>query len=988
MCQTGVLVIINEVLFNSSLHFIACITVCAGLAGTIIENNGSMGVRLGLHIQRTITVVLLVVVLFIHPVIGSRHRTGLHLVLLLNVNTVRMHHLRHVQTVLTHLVLINVNRAIIIDHAAVSRRVAARVHIVPVSAIIIDLADSAGEPGVLIAGVIVLGLSFGFDLNIVGMGRIVVLVISRQIVRRNNIALAIGFYLVDIAVIQRVDVVNGLCPHLAHSLGRYQEVAVVDCTFTLNAILGDTFYIDVIIAGIHIEPVAHHLIVRIIGSRSILNLDCVEIVHIVECTAAKAFTGNGGLSSIRIEHDLVKVNNVAALGINLSRSTPLAILCINLGECSLNQVGISRSISQTDTTVVISILNGGKLIAQQRTKCGHLDRVIITAGTGNIQHGAHVEHSIFCQPVMEYQHLLNVGSITGQFLHSSNSCITHCKQFATVVVDIGHECLGQHLHQLDHLCRRNVLIGIQVTQNLQCSHGVSFGVLGSPIVGRNTKVISLISIESRQDRIVVRNLSSTIILRCRGIHTNDLDIAVGIQNRITLCIHHISRDPVTILIQNGVAIRSNQRTIGIVNIETDLHIGVEQIVIFQSLACCESRSLANIASNGFISIQVDPDILSHGEVSHLIFLSLGIIHDNNILTTCGAVERNFGQLVVNISQNAFRDRTILGIINQTAICDSLSIIFGHIAFAVQELALLIGTELRSIILSFNPSIIHNTGTGGQLNFVNDCITQCDNVSNIDLAVAVDISDCFCLFINDLVAQGNNVTNVEAIIVVEVTDHLCGNSVHGACSIGIRIQQLRMTGDGTLFMVMSSLSSGINRDLDIKLVQFLLQGIHSRSITLGHIEAHLGDLIVHSGIPQILNSIIQIVFIQNLSHELRHILLAQAKLGNINTAIREFTLKVSCNGCLDRVIRHFSGLFHSIDKGLIGLVDNLCDVHCTKILDRIANQRFSTGKRVQSLRRYFAGLNSRQTGNDLRSGCGSRNGCCDCRQGQNESYANR
>ena len=984
--QTGILLVIDEVLYNCIFHGSICTTI--NITGAIIKQNGSIFVRLGGHIQRTGTVILLIILFFVNPVVRIRHGTHLQLVLLLHIHAAGMQHIGHIQTAFFHLIHINVDGTVVTDHTAVSRRVAAGVHIVPVGAVIIDLADGAGEPGVFIAGIVVHGLGRSLSLYIVGMGCIVRLRAGINVIRRNHVALAIVLNFVDITVIQRINVVDRRRPHLAHGLGGDQEVAVVDSAFAFNAVLGDTFHIDVVIAGIHIEPIAHHLIVGIGGSGSILDLNRIEVVDIVKCTAAKAFAGNGSLSSIGIEHDLVEVNDVAAVGIDLCRSTPLTVFGVDLRECSLDQICIGCCISQTDTAVISAILNCSQLVTQNCTEGGHLDGVIAAAGIGDIQHGTHVEHSVFSQPVMDHQHLVDISSSIGQCIHFSHGCITHCQQFAAVVINIGHECLGQHLHQLDHLCRRNVLIGIQITQDLQSSHGAGLSVLGSPVVGGNAKILSMVSIECRQHRIVICDLGCTVVHGVGGVHTDDLDIAVGIQDGITLLVHHISGDPVTVFIGNHIAVRSDQRTVGIVHIETDLHIGVEQIVFIQSLALCRSGSFANIAGNGFVGIQIDPNILSHGQISKLIFLSLGIIHDHNILTACRAVERDLSQLVIYISEDTLGNRAVLRIVQQTTVGDSLSIILSYVAFAIQELTLLVGTELRSIILRFHPGIIHNTGTGGELHLINDGFAQSNHVSNIDLTVAVQIGNGFDLFVDDLIAQCNNITNVVIIVFIEVADHLRGNGMHGAGSFGIRIQQRRMTGDGIAVLLLNRFNSGSNRDFHIQLGQFFLHGFHGSCITFGNTKADLGYLIINSGKTQVLNCIIQIVLVEDLVHELGHIFLAQAVFGNINRTAGKFLFQVSGNGSLDRVIGHFRGLFHRANKGLVGLFLSLGNFHCTKLFNCILDQSLGTCKRMERLRRYAAGLNRCQTGSALRSGCGSRNGRCNCRKRQQKGYANR
>ena len=990
MSQAGILIVVNEVFFNSSLQIIAYIGSIINLTSTIVKNDSSVGVILGFHVQRTEAVVVLLVVIFVDPVIGSSHGTGLHLVLLLNINTVCMHHAGHVQTVLAHLIHINVDRTILADHAAISSRVAAGVNIVPVSAVVIDLADSTGEPGILIAGVVVLGLITGLNLNIIGMGRIVVLVISRQIIRRNLIALAVSLYFVDIAVIQGVDIVNRLCPHLTHSLGRNQEIAVVNSAFALYTVLRNTFHINVVIAGIHIEPVADHLVVSIVRSRSILDLNSIEIVHIVECTAAEAFTSNGSLSRVSIEHNLVKVNNVAALGIDLSGSTPLAVLGVDLRECSLNQICIGCSICQTDTTVVTTVLHGAKLVAQQRTEGGHLDGVIITAGTSNIQHGTHVEHSIFSQPVMDHQHLMDIVGACRQSLNCSHCCIAHSQQFCTKEINIRHKCLRQHLNHLDHLCRRNLHIGIQVTQNLQSDHGVSLSVLGSPVVSGNAKILSVIGVECTEDRIVVRNLSRAVILGLGGIETNDLRLAGGrIDHGLTVRIHFHIRNRLTgSRINNGIAIRSNHNGERVIHESTDLHIGVQDVV-FHSLTLAQSGLLALINSSSSASLNVDPNILSHGEVGKLIFFGVRIVYKFNILTAFSTEERDLGQLVVNICQGAFHNFSGRGIINQTTIEDCRSRILSNLSICINPVTGSIGTEDRIIVIIQCP-LKGNLGFAccGDLILCNG-IAKEDHVQNIDYAVLIDIAAVDFIFLfGNLITELDTVQNVNHSVSVSIAQQGQRNSMHGACSVGICVQKQRMTRDGITIVLQNCFSIGSNRDLHIQLGQLIFHCFHSGSITIGHIKANLGDLIILSSIPQILNCVIQIVLIEDLVHELGHIFLAQAILGNIDRTIGKFLFQVGCNGILDRIIGHFSCLLHTAYKCLVGLFLSMGDFHCTKLFDRIADQCFSTCKRVQCLCGNIAGLDRSQTGNVLRSGCGSRNGRCDCRQRQHKGYANR
>ena len=511
---------------------------------------------------------------------------------------------------------------------------------------------------------------------------------------------------------------------------------MVNRTFGFGTILRQAFHINVIVAGIHVEPIAGHVFSRCV-LRRIFQSNRIEIVYVVECPAAKAISGNGGLCGIGIEHNLIEVNDIAALGIHLGRGTPNVIdvihlavaICIDLffghvdiGISSLHQIGIGSRICKTDPAVVSGILDGGELIAEQSTKRGHLDGVVIAAGARNVQHGTHVKYGIFGKPIMDYQELLHVGQIVPSgSLQGSHSRIPHGQQFRAIIMHVCHKSLGKHLYHLDHLGRGNLHIGIQVAKHLQGSHGIGFAVLAGPIIGGYTEVFGMISIEGAKNGIIIRNFSRSIILGIGGIKADNLYVTVFIQDRIAVFVHDDIGNGIAAFIQNGVAIRPNHDAKGIVIVHTDLHIGIVEVIL-HGFAFGQYRGFSHVTGHDFAILQVVVDVLSHRKICQFIFFGFGIIRNVDILATDRASEVQSRQLVVNVSQNAFRNGAILGVVKQTAVGNSLGGVIGYVSFGIQVFPFLAHTKLGGIILIFRPGIFNNTRSSSRKIFIYDGIT--------------------------------------------------------------------------------------------------------------------------------------------------------------------------------------------------------------------------------------------------------------------------
>ena len=554
MGQAGVLLGVNEVPLRLILQN-RSLVVLGKLAGAVIEQGHGMGIGLGVIAHHAAGGAA-------GPVIRGAHGTALQLIGFLHVHALAVDDGFHVELILHVVHLVD------LLHAAAQRsHGGATVNIVPVGSVVVDAAHRTTEPGILIAGVVVLGLVAGLHLVVLGMGGVVVLLAGVHIFRRNDFAVGVLGHLVHIAVVQRIDVVNGLAllVQLGNALGGHQEVGVVNAALDLAAVLGHALHIDVVIANVGVEPLAVRLVVGIGQARR------VHVVHVVECAAAEALAGHAGFGGVGIELGLDEVHQVVIGHLVGGLPNGLALVIgglVHFRMQVLQQVGVTGRVAQADGAVVglahgvaVCVRGGvgghlGQLVAEQRAKGGHLDGVglRVAARAGNVGHHAHIKGAVVGQPVVQHQLLLDLGGAFGQGIHHRHGLVAHGQQLGTVVVHIGHQRLGQHLHQLDHLSGGHLRVRINVAQNLHRGHGVGIGVLGGPVIARDAQILGVVRIEGAQHGVVALHLQGAVVL------------AVGVQ-----------ADRIALFVGLGRAVLVH--TEGIVHVSGDLHIGVEQIVV-------------------------------------------------------------------------------------------------------------------------------------------------------------------------------------------------------------------------------------------------------------------------------------------------------------------------------------------------------------------------------------------------------------------------
>ena len=405
-------------------------------------------------------------------------------------------------------------------HVVVQVLVGRGINVIEVIIVEVDGAADRGEPGILVAGIGVTGLVLVIRLGV----RVMRLAVVHHIAA---IIILIGFLVfgVGVAIVQRVNVIIVLAVTAFQTGGRNQEVDMAQVACVLNAGLGHALGVHVVIADVNIVPVlvgfagGHRS--RIAVALQLVDLDCVEVVDVVEHAAAERITGNTGIRSIAVIQDLGKVNNsVIAYFIgglpNFFAVNGLFIDFLVVRQI-LDHVVKCRCIAQADAAILNAL--SADLAAQQGTESSHLDGVVVAAA-GDIAHGAHIEFCNLGDPVMQDQQLGDIVSTVTQLGNLCQACITDAFQSFAIVHDVRHKALRQELQHICHGRRGHILVGVQVAQHFDCAHGAGdaailallLNALGGPERGSHAEVLCFVLVELRQLEVVVVHLRSRDIV--------------------------------------------------------------------------------------------------------------------------------------------------------------------------------------------------------------------------------------------------------------------------------------------------------------------------------------------------------------------------------------------------------------------------------------------------------------------------------------------
>ena len=405
-------------------------------------------------------------------------------------------------------------------HVVIQVLVGRGINVIEVIIVEVDGAADRGEPGILVAGIGIAGLSRVIRLGV----RVMRLAVVHHIAA---IIILIGFLVfgVGVAIVQRVNVIIVLAVTAFQTGGRNQEVDMAQVACVLNAGLGHALGVHVIIADVNIVPV---LVFFSSGHRSrlavalqLVDLDCVEVVDVVEHAAAECITGNTGIRSIAVIQDLGKVNNsVVAYFIsglpNFFAVNGLFIDFLVVRQI-LDHVVKCRCIAQADAAILNAL--SADFAAQQGAESSHLDRIVVAAA-GDIAHGAHIEFCNLGDPVVQDQQLGDIVSAVTQLGNLCQACITDGFQSFAIVHDIRHECLRQHVQHECHGGRRDIIVRVNAAQYLDCAHGAGdaailallLNALGGPERGNHAEVLCFVLVELRQLEVVVVHLRSRDIV--------------------------------------------------------------------------------------------------------------------------------------------------------------------------------------------------------------------------------------------------------------------------------------------------------------------------------------------------------------------------------------------------------------------------------------------------------------------------------------------
>ena len=405
-------------------------------------------------------------------------------------------------------------------HVVIQVLVGRGINVIEVIIVEVDGAADRGEPSILVAGIGVTGLVLVLRLGVRVM---------RLAVVQHNIAVIIHIGIlvlgVGVAVVQRVNVIIVLAVTAFQTGGRNQEVDMAQVACVLNAGLGHALGVHVVIADVNIVPVlvgfagGHRS--RVAVTLQLVDLDCVEVVDVVEHAAAERITGNTGIRSIAVIQDLGKVNNsVIAYFIgglpNFFAVNGLFIDFLVVRQI-LDHVVKCRCIAQADAAILNAL--SADLAAQQGTESSHLDGVVVAAA-GDIAHGAHIEFCNLGDPVMQDQQLGDIVSTVTQLGNLCQACITDAFQSFAIVHDVRHKALRQELQHICHGRRGHILVGVQVAQHFDCAHGAGdaailallLNALGGPERGSHAEVLCFVLVELRQLEVVVVHLRSRDIV--------------------------------------------------------------------------------------------------------------------------------------------------------------------------------------------------------------------------------------------------------------------------------------------------------------------------------------------------------------------------------------------------------------------------------------------------------------------------------------------
>ena len=907
--QAGVLLGVNEVPLRLILQN-RSLVVLGKLAGAVIEQGHGMGIGLGVIAHHAAGGAA-------GPVIRGAHGTALQLIGFLHVHALAVDDGFHVELILHVVHLVD------LLHAAAQRsHGGATVNIVPVGSVVVDAAHRTTEPGILIAGVVVLGLVAGLHLVVLGMGGVVVLLAGVHIFRRNDFAVGVLGHLVHIAVVQRIDVVNGLAllVQLGNALGGHQEVGVVNAALDLAAVLGHALHIDVVIANVGVEPLAVRLVVGIGQARR------VHVVHVVECAAAEALAGHAGFGGVGIELGLDEVHQVviAHLGGGLPNGLALVVGgLVHFRMQVLQQIGVTGRVAQADGAVV-GLVHGvaffvrggvgghlGQLVAEQRAKGGHLDGVglRVAAGAGNVGHHAHIKGAVVGQPVVQHQLLLDLGGAFGQVIHHRHGLVAHGQQLGTVVVHIGHQRLGQHLHQLDHLSGGHLRVRINVAQYLHRGHGVGIGVLGGPVIARDAQILGVVRIEGAQHGVVALHLQGAVV-PVVGVQADHLALFVGLGRAVLV------------------------HTEGIVHVSGDLHIGVEQIVV-RALAVGGGERRAVIHQRLAAGLGVHIHVLVGLEVGQRV--GIGDLHG---FTAHTAGEGDLGQIVGIIRQDALGDLLVLRIVEQAAVL--------HVALIIGD-----GGAVRL----FFPLEGHFGGDLGGLRLpvAQGHIPQHGQVGNGDLAVAVHIrAQILFPVAQGHIPQHGQVGNGDLAVAVQVA--LVAHAAHGVVAAAALFLFVGINSHGGS----SLLNRGLGLSLGVHVVQLVrVHRVHSGGKALAHVVADAGHFAARRLIGDIGYRVVHVLFVQGLVQHRRQILHGEAQVGHVHGSLTALCHQGLRQVRLDRIVALIRRGFHTLDERFVLLLFLCGDPLGLQLLCGAADQVRGSGKGMHpGCGGYLLGLEGR------------------------------
>ena len=607
-------------------------------------------------------------------------------------------------------------------HGIVQVLVGRGINVIEVVIVEVDGAADRGEPGILVAGIFITSFVLIFFL---GVG------VMRFAVVHHNIAVIIhigGAVLgVGIAIVQRVDVVIVVGVTAFQTRRRNQEVDMAQVACVLNAGLGHALGVHVIIADVNIVPV----LIGFAGGHGsglavalqLVDLDCIEVVDVVEHTAAECITSNTGIRSIAVVQNLGKVNNsvIAYFVRGLPSAVIILIDALVIGQV-LDHVVKCSGIAQADAAILNAL--SADLAAQQGTESSHLNGVIV-ATAGDITHGAHVELGNLGDPVVQDQQLGNIVSAVTQLGNLCQTRITHGLQSFAIVHDIGHKALRQELQHIRHGGRGNILVRVQVAQYFDCTHragdaavlALLLNTLRGPVRCNHTEILCFVLVELGQLEVVV-------------VHLGGGDV-VSIGNLVALVVH-IHGSLLAIVQQQAVLALVVTARIGEVHLVSVNRV-VLHVVPVAAIHCghqgnagaagggIKGRGAAHVDVDGII-IPVYHNADRHGH--HRL--------NSHFFAAACAGEGDAGAFPVNGDRCANGDIAVFAVIEQlgvTVVSSQLALGFGHfpvegsnkvavcihghaMALAVQS-GNLIGAGGGLFVLFANRAFV--SGNGGRVN---------------------------------------------------------------------------------------------------------------------------------------------------------------------------------------------------------------------------------------------------------------------------------